>query len=125
MVEWANETQASLAYPALRALLSRGQRYRLDPWLELASGYPSAPGSLDAVRLFLEDGIFDTRIVGPLILNWFSFDEGQRVDVLRVLSKMGNQEAVSHIASVAVNLSEKSLVREQAFSSLAFARSVK
>jgi hypothetical protein len=120
LVEWSGNPNPNMAYPALHALLKRGQHFRIDPWLNLASGYPSAPGSLGALRLFLQDGIQDSRIVQPLLDRWSSFDRSQRIDVLRVFSKMASEVSLRHLVFTASNPQEIAAVREQAISSYAF-----
>ncbi len=94
LVELAQSTDPNLATAALQALIDRGDRSMLEPWLQRAAGYPTAPGSVTAIRFLRNRQIADPRTL-PILLNcWRNCDPSEKIDLLRVFGMMADERAV-------------------------------
>ena len=106
------------AYPALRALLSRGEAVHLEQWLGQVKGYPTRAGSIDALHLFMQEGITHPRLVPLMIERWPYCEVDFRIDITRVMAKHPTEQALAYLESVVVSTEEDPEVRLSALRSL-------
>ena len=119
LLEWAADPNPIRAYPAIHALMKQGRTEALEPWLQLVSGFPLAPGSLGALLLFRQEGLEDPRLAPLLLSRWAYCDSTQRVDLLRILGKVPEAQVLEKIRQVLQDSQESADVKEQALTSLA------
>ncbi len=118
LVEISASASKDAAYPALRALLERGDRVHLEPWLAQVKGYPTRAGSIDALHLFLQEGISHPRLVPMLMERWPYCEVDFRIDITRVMAMHATLESVQFLEQVVSNSDEEPDVRLYAMTSL-------
>jgi HEAT repeat protein len=116
--EMASSRDETAAYPALRALLERGESAALEPWLALVKGYPTSPGSVGATRLFLQPGISHPLMAELLMDRWGYCDADFRIDITRVLARHPSDSTLQFMEQVVLDPDEDPDVRFYTIGSL-------
>jgi len=111
---YAQDADVDVAVNALVALVERGQDNRLDPFLRLLQGFPTAPGSMQALVMFSKPEIVEPRVAGILAARWPYCDVPSRMDALSALVRTGSTEAARFVADVALDETEVGEVRRKA-----------
>lgn len=111
---WLGDDDQELREAALAALVARGQRHRLDPWLQQVRGFPLRPGSTDALFLLTRDPFLDPRLAGVLLQCWEDAHGEQRLDLMRAMTKTGAPAAAERIAAAMLDSREDAEVRRVA-----------
>ncbi len=97
---WLASPDEELRNAALAGLLARGQRQRLDPYLQLVREFPLRAGSTDALLLLTKPEFRDPRLPGILVGCWERAQGTHRMDILRALTKIQAAEAPALMARV-------------------------
>lgn len=118
LFETARGENEDLARAALHVLHDRGEGAPLEPWLALVRGYPNAPGSIGATRMFLHLEFGHPALTGILIQRWPFADADQRIDLGRVMAKHADERVIEFLQSVVMDESEDADVRLYSLTSL-------
>ncbi|MDA1114162.1 MAG: hypothetical protein O3A95_07685 [Planctomycetota bacterium] len=98
-------------FNALLALIERGQKNRLDPFLRLAREFPTGKGSVQAVQVLGKEGVADERTAAILIPRWpFALGEHQS-SLLKALTRTGSPEAAKFLLQRVLDKEEDPKVR--------------
>jgi hypothetical protein len=116
--EMAANPDEAVAYPALRALLERGDQAAIEPWVAQIKGYPTSPGSVVAARLFLQPGISHPRMAELLMDRWGYSEPDHRIDITRVLAKHSSPAVLAFMEQVILDSDEDPDVRFYTIGSL-------
>lgn len=111
---WLSDPDEELRNAALAGLLARGERHRLDPWLQLAREFPLRDGSTEALLLLTRPEFADPRLPGVLLRCWERAEGVHRMDLLRALTKLRADEAPGLMARVLADEREEPEVRRLA-----------
>jgi hypothetical protein len=111
LIKIASSPSKDEAYPALRVLLERGEGVHLEPWLAQVKGYPTRPGSIEALHMFMQEGITHPRLVPMLKERWPFCERDFRIDVTRVMAKHPTPEAIAFLEAVVMDPEEDPEVR--------------
>lgn len=118
LVEVAANPTKDAAYPALRALLERGESVHLEQWLAQVKGYPTRPGSIEGLHMFMQEGISHPRLVSIMIERWPYCEADFRIDIGRVMAMHTSEETVAFLEAVVMDGNEDPDVRLYSLSSL-------
>ncbi len=118
LIKVASSPSKDAAYPALRVLLERGESVHLESWLAQVKGYPTRPGSIEALHMFMQEGISHPRLVPMLKERWSSCEVEFRIDITRVMAKHPTPEAIAFLEAVVMDPEEDPEVRLYGLSSL-------
>ncbi len=118
LIKVASSPNKDSAYPALRALLERGEGVHLEPWLAQVKGYPTRAGSIDALHLFLQEGIQHPRLIPMLIERWPYCEADFRIDITRVMAKHPSPQAIEFLQKIVSDPEEDPDVRLYGINSL-------
>lgn len=115
----AEDSDPDVRAVAMQALLERGQRQVLEPYLSSLRNFPVDTGSVEAL-LLLKDPIFkDPRTVPILISRWPFALPANRFDIIRAMGKLGDPAAVPHLDTVLRDQEEEIELRAMAATQLA------
>ena len=95
--ERARSEDDQIALPALQALVERGDRRGLEPWMRLAREYPTGARSAEALHVLSYEGMADERVPPLLMRRWDLCELDQRLDVLRVLGRIGAADSMEFL----------------------------
>lgn len=114
-----NSVNTDLRYNALEALIERGQRQRLDPYLRQVREFPTGKGSLAALQLLARPGFADPRTDSILVSRWEFAEGSYRIDLLRGLTRSGSMDGARFLTDRAIDQDEEQRLRETAMTILA------
>ena len=118
LVKVASSPNKDSAYPALRALLERGEGVHLEQWLAQVKGYPTGAGSINALHLFLQEGIQHPRLIPMLIERWPYCEVDFRIDITRIMAKHPSPQSIEFLLQVVGDTEEDPNVRLSGISML-------
>lgn len=106
-------------FNALVALLERGHKNRLDPFLRLAREFPTGKGSIQALQVLGKEGVADERTAAILIPRWPFAQGAHQSSLLKALTRTGSLEAAEFLLQRVLDEKEDPKLRSVAGTILA------